>query len=61
MIACQRTYGKIFDSKSKIAMKKVLKNLSYGVEFKLHIPPPKYNISTHHMSTSKIVILTEGL
>ena len=43
------------------AMKKFLKNLSFGVDIKLQIPPLTYKINSHNMSAvrSQAVILTE--
>ena len=38
--------GKTSKSKIKIAMKKFLKNLSFGVNFKLHVPQLMYEIIT---------------
>ena len=44
-------------------MKSFSKNLSFGVDFKLQVPPLMYKINTHNLSgvRSKAVILNEGL
>ena len=43
------------------AMKKFLKNLSFGVEVKLYVPPLMYTINAYNMSDvrSQAVILSE--
>ena len=44
-------------------MKMFLKNLLFGVDVKLKVPPLTYKINAHNMSgvRSQAVILTEGL
>ena len=44
-------------------MKKFLKNLLFGVDAKLQVPPVTYKINAHKMSgvKSKAETLTEGL
>ena len=47
----------------KHVMKEFLKNLSFGVDVKLYVPPKKYKFNSHNMSSvrSQAVMLTEGL
>ena len=51
-----------FESK-KPALKKFLKNLSFGVDIELQVPPFTYKIKAHNMSgvRSQAIILTDGL
>ena len=49
-ISSQQISGKNSESKLKHCNEKFSKNLSFGVDFKLKVPPLMYKINTHNIS-----------